>query len=312
MRDNFFDLGGHSLLAVRLMARIEERFGRRLPLSTFLLGATIEDLANELREPADVKAWSPLVEIEPGGSGDPLYLVHPVGGTILCLAGALAQRLLRRPCVFGLHSAGLDGGGNPETSIEGMAARYLTAVRSQQPSGPYRLGGWSMGGVVASEMARQLREQGEQVDAPSSSAPAGSNSVSDADLLAAFALDLALRLRPRPAVRSEGPASLGHRLGTMDALDALGLEGDLLDEIWSERLGRHWSLPRANARALAAYGPKPLQERLTLQAGYRGKKGPAGRDARVARLHRVESRSTPCQATTTRCFRVRTANRSPD
>ena len=82
--DGFFDLGGHSLLAVRLAARVEERFGQSLPLADLLLGSTIEELAARIREPIGSRATSSLIDLRVTGPGLPLYLVHPIGGGVLC------------------------------------------------------------------------------------------------------------------------------------------------------------------------------------------------------------------------------------
>jgi thioesterase domain-containing protein/acyl carrier protein len=162
VRDNFFALGGHSLLAVRLFALIEKRLGRKLPLTAVFQGATVEHLAEVLRQQAVAGPQSSLVALQPGGSKRPLFLVHPAGGHVFPYVH-LAQ-LLRpeQPC-YGLQSRGVEDGQNPHTRIEDMAAYYIEAMQTVQPTGPYLLGGWSMGGVVAFEMAQQLGAQGQPV-----------------------------------------------------------------------------------------------------------------------------------------------------
>ena len=160
--DDFFDLGGHSLLAVRLAARIEERFGRSLALSDLLLGSTIEELAARIREPVGSRGGSPLVDLRVSGPGRPLYLVHPIGGGVLCY-NDLARCLDGARAVLGLQAAGLEGEAEPETDLVRMASRYVDALRAEQPVGPYILGGWSMGGIVAFEMAGQLAAAGHDV-----------------------------------------------------------------------------------------------------------------------------------------------------
>jgi amino acid adenylation domain-containing protein len=160
--DGFFQLGGHSLLAVELMAQIEKQFGRRLPLGAIFQGDTIADLAARLREPA-LAQGSPLVLLARGGERTPFFFVHPVGGTILQYR-ALARRLgLERP-FYALQSPALEGNPlSPDITIEALARSYLDAVRAAVPKGPYLLGGWSFGGLVAVEMARALRHTGEEV-----------------------------------------------------------------------------------------------------------------------------------------------------
>ncbi|MGB8476808.1 MAG: alpha/beta fold hydrolase, partial [Candidatus Acidiferrum sp.] len=161
-RDNFFELGGHSLLAIRLFALIEKRLGKKLPLTAVFQGATVEHLARVLRQQATPGPQSSLVAIQPGGSKRPLFLVHPAGGHVFPYVH-LAQFLgPDQPC-YGLQARGLEDGQDPHTRIEDMAAHYIQALQTLQPTGPYLLGGWSMGGVIAFEMAQQIRAQGQQV-----------------------------------------------------------------------------------------------------------------------------------------------------
>jgi aspartate racemase len=162
VKDNFFELGGHSLLAVRLFALIEKRLGKKLPLTAIFQGATVEHLAGALRQQATTGPPSSLVPIQPGGSKRPLFLVHPAGGHVFPYVH-LAQLLgPNQPC-YGLQAKGLEDGQDPHTRIEDMAAWYIQALQTVQPTGPYLLGGWSMGGVVAFEMAQQLHAQGQRV-----------------------------------------------------------------------------------------------------------------------------------------------------
>jgi amino acid adenylation domain-containing protein len=164
--DNFFDLGGHSLLAIRLLGRVEEEFGASLPLSALFQWPTVEDLAGQLRERAGAgtgaRRWSPLVPIQPWGTRPPFFCVHPAGGIVYCFQ-ELARHLGPDRPFYGLQAAGLDDGTEPFDRIETMAARYAEALREVQPDGPYHLGGWSLGGLVAFAMARQLRDEGHEV-----------------------------------------------------------------------------------------------------------------------------------------------------
>ena len=159
IHDNFFDLGGHSLLAVRLMSLVQEQFGGKLPLSSLFEAPDIARQAALLDRGGDV--WSPLVCLQPKGAKPPLFCVHAVAGDLLAYS-ALARHLGEARPFYGLQAPGIAGGAHPGT-IEGLATLYLDAIRRVQPAGPYRLAGWSMGGLIAYEMARQLRQAGERV-----------------------------------------------------------------------------------------------------------------------------------------------------
>ncbi len=255
--DDFFERGGHSLLAVRLMARIEERFGRRLPLAALFRGGTIESLAEILREAEPEAPGSPLVAIRPGGSGRPIFWVHPVGGSVLGYR-ELAMTLNPDRPVFGLQAVGLDGQTEPDSRLEAMAARYVETLRSVQHDGPYLLGGWSLGGAVAFEMAQQLVRAGEPVaalvliDSPAPR-PDGRPPMEEPALLAAFAADLArgLGLSWEGRSASEGLATFAEVARIAPSLDP-------------DYLHLHYRTFRANVLARAGYEPRPYLGRLLL------------------------------------------------
>jgi phthiocerol/phenolphthiocerol synthesis type-I polyketide synthase E len=152
---NFFESGGHSLLALRLLRRIEESLGRSLPANAIAHAPTPKRLAPLLAEPGSVD----IVELA-AHAGPPLLLVHPQGGGVLCYT-ALAQGLGVRVLACDDHRLAVAD--PPRESVELLAARYLEALRREAPTGPYRVGGWSFGGVVAFEVARMLCAAGEKV-----------------------------------------------------------------------------------------------------------------------------------------------------
>ncbi len=165
IEDHFFEMGGHSLLAVRMAARIEKAFGRKLSLAVIFMAPTIEKLAVVLRDQmreSSVTAGTSVVELQPKGDRRPLFLVHGAGGGMFWGYVNLARRLGADQPVFGLSSRGLDGRAEFET-IEEMAAQYVNDLRLVQPRGPYYLGGYCFGGNVAYQMACQLESQGEKV-----------------------------------------------------------------------------------------------------------------------------------------------------
>ena len=160
IKESFFGLGGHSLLAVRLMSEIRKQFGRDLPLSTLLKGATVEYLAEVLRVEDGPTPWTPIVRIQDGGDRVPLFCVHSLGGEVLNYL-ELAHYLGPDQPVYGLQARGFADGKEGERRLEDMAACYLEAVRKVQPHGPYCFIGYSFGGVLALEMAQQLFAAGE-------------------------------------------------------------------------------------------------------------------------------------------------------
>jgi len=153
VKDNFFDLGGHSLLATQLIARIEKTLGS-VSLSTLFQSPTIEGLARELRQKKKAKEDSALILFRNGGSRPPLFL-HGASSELSRYLGE------DQPC-YGIRPHGQDGRQAPAT-IEEMAADYLRQIRGVQPQGPYLIGGFSFGGLVAYEMAQQLRQLGQDV-----------------------------------------------------------------------------------------------------------------------------------------------------
>jgi thioesterase domain-containing protein len=162
--DNYFDLGGTSWQAMNLFGEIEKLTGQYLPLATLVEAGTIAALADKLRQRSEGDAWPTLVAIQEGASDQlPLYLVHGGGGHVLIFT-KLARNLPETQPVYAFQAQGLDGKTQPIGSVEEMAAHYVEALLNHQPEGPYQVGGYSMGGAVAFEMAQQLVARGHTVN----------------------------------------------------------------------------------------------------------------------------------------------------
>ncbi len=160
--DNFFDLGGHSLLAVRLMGRVEKQFGQQLPLTALVQAPTIREFAKLLRRDVASELWASIVALQPEGTKPPLFFVHGLGGTVMRFH-ELARHMAPDQPFYGIQACGLDGKHSPLDRADVMADFYTTQILGMQPQGPYFLGGYSFGGLVAVEIARRLMKAGHTV-----------------------------------------------------------------------------------------------------------------------------------------------------
>jgi thioesterase domain-containing protein len=162
VQDNFFHLGGHSLLALRLFSRIQQEMNVNLPLATLFKDPTIRYLAELIERGQEHITWNSLVPIKAAGSRLPFFGVHGMDGNVLFWHNITLHLPPDLP-FYGLQAQGVDGRSKAIDSIPDMASCYLQEVRRVQPQGPYHLGGYSLGGEIAFEMAHQLIRQGETV-----------------------------------------------------------------------------------------------------------------------------------------------------
>jgi aspartate racemase len=166
MEDDFFMLGGTSLSGLRLFTRIRQTFDVSLPLGILFKASTVTQLAKEIdRTRATGKTrTTPLANIQPDGAGLPLFCIHGGDGAALFYANLLRHLPPNRP-VFTIEAPALVDERMPveASAIEDVAAEYIAIMKSVRPKGPYLIGGYSYGGVVAYEMARQLRDCGADV-----------------------------------------------------------------------------------------------------------------------------------------------------
>ena len=267
--DSFFSLGGHSLTAVRLMMRINSRFSMKLPISALVEAQTIENLATLVRRKGNAVEASPLVAIQPAGTKKPFFAVHPVGGNVLCYA-ELSRCLGTEQPFYGLQSIESDIARATPKSIEEMAAAYIEAIRGVQPAGPYLLGGWSMGGVVAFEMTRQLKEAGQPVALLAlidSKPPAADRAIAERDELdmaISFLLDMSgMCGRDVP----ELPGDFYERDGDdqMSCIFQLAREHDILPvDAEPTQLNRLFQIFTSNTKASSNYQPPRINQHLVL------------------------------------------------
>ena len=179
-QDSFFDLGGHSLIAVRLFSKIRQIFEVDYPISILFEAPTIASCAQLIREsledehqdanPENAKGekhttrYTHLVPMHTGkpGKAPPFFLVAGMFGNVLNLRH-LAHLVGADRAFYGLQARGLYGDHAPHLTFEEMAKDYIAEMKSVQPEGPYFLGGFSGGGITAFEIAKQLREAGDEV-----------------------------------------------------------------------------------------------------------------------------------------------------
>ncbi len=161
--DNFFELGGNSMLALQIKAKTQNDLGLEVPLSAMVRSQTIAQLVSNLSRPQNEETVRPpLVALHPEGGLPPLFFV-PGGSGSPTAYGHLTRHLGQDQPFYSFQSRGIENDLELFSSIEAIAKDYREAMQALVPHGPYYLGGWSLGGVVALEMAQQLKSQGETV-----------------------------------------------------------------------------------------------------------------------------------------------------
>lgn len=161
LEDDFFYLGGDSLSALNLIDILEKQCGARLSLNQLYDMTTPLQLAKFIDQSTCKKPKSPIVLLNPEGNIPTLFLVHPVGGTIFCYIALSHQ--LKNQKIAAIQDPGLMQSGYPFDTLEAMAGYYLSEIQKIQPKGPYYVGGYSMGGTLAFEIAHQCLRSGEEV-----------------------------------------------------------------------------------------------------------------------------------------------------
>lgn len=160
--DDFFALGGHSLIAIQVMTQLEKETGKRLPLATLFEYPTIQKLAVLLQKSRKSTLWKSLIPIKPTGRKMPLYVIHGYDLNLLYFKN-LVEHMDEEQPIYGLQALGIDGNAQPMETLEDTAAFYISEIMEQNPAGPYAIAGYSSGGYIAVEMARQLKAMGKEV-----------------------------------------------------------------------------------------------------------------------------------------------------
>ncbi|MBV9878883.1 MAG: amino acid adenylation domain-containing protein [Gemmatirosa sp.] len=160
IRDDFFQLGGHSLLAIRLLGKIKTVRGQRLPMATLFENSTIEKLAVVIGNAVHAEAEPPFVVLNPSGTKTTVAFVHGDARGAGWYTRRIAKSVKDHKLVV-LPTIRPEPGA--PTTIEEMAAKHLASLKEAQPTGPYVIGGYCAGGLVALEMAQRLRAAGDEV-----------------------------------------------------------------------------------------------------------------------------------------------------
>ncbi|GLU49115.1 amino acid adenylation domain-containing protein [Nocardiopsis ansamitocini] len=274
IHDNLFELGATSITAMRLAVLIEQRFGSPIPLSELIVSPTVAELA--LRLPVSGEqgdsigtAFNPLVPIRRGGSSAPMFYVHPMGGNVLCYV-PFAKYLPAEQPFFALQAFGTDSGTEPIRGMEEIARCYIEAMREVQPEGPYHIGGWSFGGFVAFEMARQLREAGQRIGSlvllDTTALGAGRNArVDDEALIAWFFWELLWLERGGASPEAVIPAGLVTLDEKFEFITQLAIDEGVLPPGSTDAIVRRlFRLYEANWRSAFDYWPEVVDQDMVL------------------------------------------------
>jgi amino acid adenylation domain-containing protein len=159
--DDFHELGGHSLLAAVLMSRIETRLGHRIPIEALFQHPTVRGLADVIQRKLELGSGV-VVPLQTTGTQPPLFLIAGAGGHVFAFH-KFARLLGPDFPAYGMKAIGVDGSEPPPDRFEEIAARYVKEMLALCPDGPYIVGGYSVGGRIALEVALQLQGMGKSV-----------------------------------------------------------------------------------------------------------------------------------------------------
>ena len=162
-QDNFFELGGHSLLVIKMMAKIKQQTGRNMPPGALFQHPTVEKFARALLEKQPAENNRQIVTIKKGMGKMPLYIICHIGVAPISRFVPFAGLLSHDQPVYGIQLPETDGLNAESISIEGIASKYVADLLIHNPNGPFAFAGYSLGGIIAVEMAKQLKVMGKKV-----------------------------------------------------------------------------------------------------------------------------------------------------
>ena len=160
--NNFFELGGHSLLAVKMMVAIEKKFAMRLPISVLLTHPTISELSRKIDHGHSEHLSGVVIPIRTEGKKPPVFLIHGSGLNVVLFQSIIPNLDNDQP-IYGIQALGLHHAEEIPQTIEEIASRYIKEIIEVQPDGPYNVVGYSLGGFIAFEIARQLKAIGKEI-----------------------------------------------------------------------------------------------------------------------------------------------------
>jgi amino acid adenylation domain-containing protein len=264
---NFFDAGGTSIGAMRVVMAIARRWDIEIPLDTFVAAPTAAHIASLIAAGGSARTFDPVVALRTSGDLPPLFLVHPIGGNVLCYLNLVKHLPVEQP-VYALQAAGAEPGATPLCTMSDLAASYIAAIRRVRPQGPYSIGGWSFGGYVAVEMARQLadKELAHLVLLDTTALGDGPHPIaSESDLTAWFFGELLLEAHGVAAAQLTFEAIGTDRDTLFGSTLRNAIEAGIVPAESSPQLIRRlYEIFRANYEATLSYRHEPLDRDITL------------------------------------------------
>jgi amino acid adenylation domain-containing protein len=264
---NFFDAGGTSIGAMRVVMAIARTWDVEIPLDAFVAAPTPVHLASLIAAGGPVRTFDPVVALRTSGDRPPLFLVHPIGGNVLCYLNLVKHLPVDQP-VYALQAAGAEPGATPLRTIGELAASYIAAIRRVRAHGPYNVGGWSFGGYVAVEMARQLADEElarlillDTIALGDGPPPL----VAESDLIMAFFGELLLEAYGMEATQLTFGSNGTERDASFESMLRYAIEAGIVPAESSPQLIRRlYEMFRANYEATLNYRHEPLDRDITL------------------------------------------------